>query len=462
MGKIQGPQDAGQRRRIRFLGAAMALVCFATLVGRLYILQIRDHDFYAGRAEDQQLRDTVVPAPRGDIVDRNGVVLATSVTCWTIRAAPREMAEEDVEEAARELARILELEEGDVLEKLSQRSSNDCLLRRQVEKEMADQVQQAVLEHGWQGIRILEDTKRVYPEGDFAGSILGFVNVDGDGVAGLELEYNDLLKGQNGRVMTAKNAWGYDLPESYSTLVQAQKGNTLQLTLDVNIQHYLENALTFAAQQHHVSARAVGIVLDVKTGGVLAMATKPDYDPNQPRLIYDEEERARIDAIQDPEERSQALSLAQQAQWRNKAVSDLYEPGSVFKLITASAALDSGACSLTDTFVCGASYSVAGVHFHCANNKRHGVQNLALALQNSCNQSFIQIGARLGKDAFCQYFEALGLCGATGIDLPAEPQKSEYYTADRMGPAGDFGEDPALKGGMRRGKTAAHHLAGEL
>lgn len=420
------------------MGAVMAAVCFGTLLGRLYLLQWRDHDFYAARARGQQLRDTAVPAPRGDILDRNGVVLATSVTCWTIRGVPREMAEEDVAPASRRLAEILGLEEEAVYKKLSERSSNDCLLRRQVDKETADAVQAAILEEGWEGIRILQDTKRVYPEGDFAASILGFVNVDGDGVAGLELEYNSRLKGEDGVLLTAKNAWGYDLPQNYNTLARPTAGRSLRLTLDANIQHYLENALAFAAQQHHVAARAVGIVLDAKTGGILAMATKPDYDPNQPRVIYDQEARAAVEAIENQEEQAAARGLAQQAQWRNKAVSDLYEPGSVFKLITAAAALDSGAVTPGSHFSCGASYSVAGTHFHCANNKRHGGQDLSQALQNSCNQAFIQIGARMGKENFWAYFQALGLDKATGVDLPAEPAKSEHYTADRMGPAGPF------------------------
>lgn len=163
------------------------------------------------------------------------------------------------------------------------------------------------------------------------------------------------------------------------------------------------------------------------------MATVPAFDPNQPRVIYDEAQRAAVDALTG-QARADALQQAQQAQWRNKAVSDLYEPGSVFKLITCAAALDAGAVGPADTFVCGPYLSVAGTRFHCANRKRHGVQTVTEALMNSCNQSLIQMGARLGKEAFCDYFAAFGLREATGIDLPAEPAKSLYYTADRMGP----------------------------
>ncbi len=427
--------------RTRLAAGFFVAVCFSTLVGRLWYLQIHEYDFYAQRAAGQQLRDSVVPAPRGDILDANGTPLAVSASCWTIRAVPREMADGDVVEAAATLAQILELDEAEVLEKLSQRKSNDALLKRRVDQQTADAVRTACLENDWQGILILQDTKRWYPEGDFAASLLGFTNVDNEGVAGLELEYNSLLTGQDGRVLSAKNAWGYDMPTDYDTYVEPVQGNSLKLTVDVNIQHYLENYLSTAVKEYNVSARGVGIVMEVDTGRILAISTKPDYDPNEPRVIQDETVRAQVDALTG-DERAQALTLAQQTQWRNKAVSDLYEPGSVFKLITAAAALDAGVVTTSDSFFCGESYGVAGVSFHCANRNQHGPQNLAQALQNSCNQSFIQIGQRLGKEAFCDYFAAFGLREATGIDLPAEPAKSEFYTADRMGPANGLTKTP--------------------
>lgn len=419
--------------RTRLAAGFFVAVCFSTLVGRLWYLQIHEYDFYAQRAAGQQLRDSVVPAPRGDILDTNGTPLAVSASCWTIRAVPREMADEDVPQAAATLAQLLDLDEADVLEKLNQRTSNDALLKRRVDQTTADAVRAACLENGWQGILILQDTKRWYPEGDFAASLLGFTNVDNQGVAGLELEYNSLLTGQDGRVLSAKNAWGYDMPTDYDTYVEPVQGNSLRLTVDVNVQHYLENYLSAAVKEYSVSARGVGIVMEVDTGRILALATKPDYDPNEPRVIQDETVRAQVDALTG-DARTQALTLAQQTQWRNKAVSDLYEPGSVFKLITCASALDAGVVSTSDSFFCGESYGVSGIQFHCANHTRHGVQSLAQALQNSCNQSFIQIGQRLGKEAFCDYFAAFGLQEATGIDLPAEPAKSEFYTADRMGP----------------------------
>ena len=421
------------RARARLVALLLCGICFAGLIARLYWLQLAAGDWYTRRALGQQLRDTVVPADRGRIYSADGVLLAANSSCWTLRASPREMPADKLELAAHGLAQILELDEAALLEKFRDRASNDCLLRYRVERSMADAVRDFCEENGITGIRINQDSKRWYPQGEFLASVLGFTNVDNAGVSGLELEYNEQLTGQNGVVLTAVNAWGYTLEQSYETEQFPVEGSSLWLTIDTNIQHYLENALNYAVQEHHVAARAVGIVLDVNTGAVLAMSTTPAYDPNQPRILYDEAARAAVDALSG-EQRTAALQLAQQTQWRNKAVSDLYEPGSVFKLITCAAALDAGAITRNSSFYCGESISVAGTRFHCANHKRHGTQTVTQALENSCNQSFIQIGARLGKEAFCDYFAAFGLREPTGIDLPAEPKKSLYYTADRMGP----------------------------
>ncbi|MGY6224712.1 peptidoglycan D,D-transpeptidase FtsI family protein [Faecalibacterium duncaniae] len=421
------------RARARLVALLLCGICFAGLIARLYWLQLAAGDWYTRRALGQQLRDTVVPADRGRIYSADGVLLAANSSCWTLRASPREMPADKLELAAHGLAQILELDEAALLEKFRDRASNDCLLRYRVERSMADAVRDFCEENGITGIGINQDSKRWYPQGEFLASVLGFTNVDNAGVSGLELEYNEQLTGQNGVVLTAVNAWGYTLEQSYETEQFPVEGSSLWLTIDANIQHYLENALNYAVQEHHVAARAVGIVLDVNTGAVLAMSTTPAYDPNQPRILYDEAARAAVDALSG-EQRAAALQLAQQTQWRNKAVSDLYEPGSVFKLITCAAALDAGAITRNSSFYCGESISVAGTRFHCANHKRHGTQTVTQALENSCNQSFIQIGARLGKEAFCDYFAAFGLREPTGIDLPAEPKKSLYYTANRMGP----------------------------
>lgn len=426
-------QNRLMRRRARVLAGGMAVLCFGGLLARLFVLQLLDPGGYAARAADQQLRGATLPAARGEIFSADGTLLAASETCWTIRAAPRELEDALVEPAARALSEILKIDYQETLEKLSQRSSNDCLLRRRVDQEMADAVRSWCTEHNAQGIQIRQDTKRVYPQGNFLGGILGFTDVDNAGLWGLELEYNEELTGQNGEILTAKNAWGYDLPTHYQTLVEAIPGNTLTLTIDANIQHWLESAMDAAVREHNVAQRGVGIVMDVQTGAILAMTSQPDYDPNTPRQIINEEIRAQVDALTG-EARSAALQEAQQTQWRNKAISDLYEPGSVFKLVTAAAALDTGVCTPQDTFVCAGKINVAGTWFRCANGHIHGLETFAQGLAVSCNPCFIQIGARLGKENFCQYFEDFGLREATGIDLPGEIKRSEYYTADRMGP----------------------------
>lgn len=430
---ISPGQDRHMRRRARVLAGGAAVLCFGGLLVRLFVLQILDPDGYADRAASQQLRDTVLPAARGEIYSADGIVLATSRTCWTIRASPRELRDELVQPAAEALSEILSIDYDDTLAKLSQRTSNDCLLRRRVDADLADAVRKWCAENSADGIQILQDTRRVYPEGDFMGCLLGFTDVDNQGLWGLELQYDEALTGRNGTILTAKNAWGYDMPTHYSTLQEAVPGSSLTLTIRADIQHYLESALSAAAAEHNVAARAVGIVMDVNTGAVLAMSAKPDYDPNNPRIIVDESVRDAVDALTG-DARSAALQTAQQAQWRNKAISDLYEPGSVFKLITCAAALDTGAVTTDSTFVCAGKIRVSGISFRCANGHIHGTETLAQGLAVSCNPCFIQVGARLGKQAFCDYFAAFGLRDATGIDLPGEAKRSEYYTADRMGP----------------------------
>ena len=285
------------RARARLVAALLCCVCFAGLAARLAYLQLFTGSWYTSRALGQQLRDTVVPADRGRIYSADGALLAANSSCWTLRASPREMPEEKLHLAADGLAEILELDKAALLEKFSDRRSNDCLLRYRVERDTADRVRNFCEANGITGIRINQDSKRWYPQGEFLASVLGFTNVDNAGVSGLELKYNEVLTGQNGVVLTAVNAWGYTLEQSYETERVPLEGSGLRLTIDASIQHYLENALTYAVREHHVAARAVGIVMDVNTGAVLAMSTTPAYDPNQPRVIYDAAARQRVDAL---------------------------------------------------------------------------------------------------------------------------------------------------------------------
>mgnify|MGYP002224209308 CR=1 FL=1 len=300
---------------------------------------------------------------------------------------------------------------------------------------MADTARDFCEANGITGIRIDQDSKRWYPQGEFLASVLGFTNVDNAGVSGLELKYDDLLTGENGVVLTAVNAWGYTLEQSYETERFPTEGDGLRLTIDANIQHYLENALGYAVKEHHVAARAVGIVMDVNTGAVLAMSTSPRLrSPTRPRVLADKAAREAVEGLSG-DERAAALQLgpadpvAEQGRQRPLRAGQRLQAHHL-----RGGAGHRGCEPKNSSFYCGESISVAGTRFHCANHKRHGSQTVTQALENSCNQSFIQIGARLGKEAFCDYFAAFGLREPTGVDLPAEPKKSLYYTADRMGP----------------------------
>ena len=409
--------DRHIRGRIRVFAAVVAVVCFGGLLVRLFVLQILDPDNYADRAAGQQLRDTTLPAARGEIISADGVVLATSKTCWTIRASPRELDDAIVEPAARALSEILELDYDATLEKLSQRSSNDCLLRRRVDADMANAVRTWCAENGARGIQVLQDTKRVYPEGDFMGCLLGFTDVDNQGLWGLELAYDEPLTGQNGVILTAKNAWGYDMPTHYSTLQEAVPGSSLTLTIRDDIQHYLESALCAAVEEHNVASRAVGIVMDVNTGAVLAMASLPTYDLNSPGTVYNDFLTSGMTEEQVLENMSDLLNK----QWRSKAINDTYEPGSTFKTMTLAMALEENVVDLNTGFYCSGSVKIEGETINCSKRAPgHGQQNLTQAFANSCNPAFINIGLRIGNDKFYQYMLDFGLTEKTGIDTTGE------------------------------------------
>ena len=428
--------ERGFRRRARAVAVLFCAVCLGLAV-RLFFLQVRTDGFYADRAQGQQLRDTVVPADRGRIYSADGLLLAANSSCWTLRASPREMPEEKITLAAHGLAEILALDEAALLEKFSDRRSNDCLLRYRVDRAAADAVRDFCEENSITGIRINQDSKRWYPQGAFLASVLGFTNVDNAGVAGLELKYDDLLTGENGVVLTAVNAWGYTLEQSYETECFPTEGDGLRLTIDSCIQHYLENALSYAVQEHHVAARAVGIVMDVNTGAILAMATLGSYDPNNYLEIADEGTAAQLEEMKrsylsEPEGSEayeagktaygEALSAARLKQWRNRVISDGYEPGSTFKLVTLAAALDCGAVTENSTFYCGGheTFNDREQEVSCWKAAGHGMQTTMEALGHSCNIAFGHIGVNMTRKTFVEYFKAFGFLEKTGVDLPGE------------------------------------------
>lgn len=421
--------------------AGFFLLLVGVVVARLWYLQVDQYENYTQKVLNQQLRDTAITAHRGTIYDCNMKVLASSATVWNIVVSPEALYDKDDEEKTQQnirgmtdaLCGILEgLDRETVAEKLSNHENAYYVVKRQVDKTTADALRAEVAARKLPGVSYEQSSKRYYPYGAFASNIIGFVGNDNQGLSGVELYYDEELSGTNGRVISAKDGWGEDMAYEYSTSYPAADGYSLVLTVDEVIQHYLEKYLEQAVTFHNVREKGVGIVMDVNTGAILGMATIPDYDLNDPFTIVDSSVMASVNALSG-DARNAALVNAREAQWRNKAVSDLYEPGSVFKIVTAAASLDSGAVSLKSSFNCAGAITVEGVRMRCAHGAGHGVLSFGGALLNSCNPSFIQIGQRMGIESFCDYVNAFGLTRRTGIDLPGE-SRSLVYTAKTMGP----------------------------
>lgn len=436
----------------RILAITMVFILFfAVIVGRLAYLSIIQHTYYMDRASSQQLRDSVIAAERGIIYDSNMNILARSATVWTVALAPIRIDEKNYDRIATFLSEKLDLEYETVYEKCKG-DSYYTILKRKVDKPIVDEIQAFVDKNDIAGIQFTEDTKRYYPYGNFASQVLGFVGTDNNGLYGLESYYDSVLSGTPGRILTAVNAYGKDMYYEHETLTEAIDGYSLVLTIDSEIQRTLENALEEAMVEHNVKNYACGIIMNVNTGAIYAMSTKPDFDPNTPLEVTDERTIEQLHEIleeateaynasskddEDVPEPEQvyldALSEAQQNQWKNKAISDIYEPGSVFKVVTASAALETGACTLEDEFYCSGGVQVTPeIVMHCAITGGHGQEDFTHSVINSCNPAFIEIGKRLGKTQFYNYFKAYGLTEKTGVDLPSEGN-SVYYTDQTMG-----------------------------
>lgn len=420
-------------RRTLIVLIVMVVLGFGLIVVSLIRLQLVDGAELQKAAVDQQLRDTTISAQRGTIYDRNMKPLAQSATVWKVVLAPAYIDKED--ETLRRtistgLAEILELDAEDIYERTEGTSYYD-VLKTKVETDVKDRVVQFIEENDLgNAIQLQEDYKRYYPFGSFASTILGFTGTDGQGLAGLEAYYDEYLSGTAGRLVTAKNAVGTDMPFQYEQKVEAQDGYNLVLTIDEVVQHYLEQALEEGIANNQVENGATGIVMNVNTGEIVAMAVKGDYDPNNPFIVADEEERARIAEL--PEEEQQAATTAAlEEQWRNKAVSDTYFPGSVFKMVTLSMALEENIANEETVFTCTGKYvPVQGERaINCHNTMGHGTQTLVQGTMNSCNPFFIYLGQLLGTETFFDYFEAFGFTEKTGIDLPGESQ-SIYHGRD--------------------------------
>lgn len=424
-----------------FIVMVIVILCLTLIsTGSLVKIMIVNGEEYQAKASEQQLYDSLITAPRGDIYDSNMNLLATSSPAWTVYITPnginklddKSKAEEIRKTIAEGLSSILGIESDNIYE-LSKKNSYYVIVKKKIEQETVDQIRQWILDNEDIGIAsyigLDETTKRYYPNDTLASTVLGFVGDDNQGLAGLESYYDNELTGIAGRVVAAKNAKGTDMRFSYEKVEEAQKGNSLVLTLDSYIQYVCEKYLDIAVEQEQIKERGAVIAMNVNTGAILGMAVSGDFNPNEP-FVLSAEDQAIVDAITDEEEKSVKRSELLNRQWRNKAVSDTYEPGSVFKIFTAAVALEENLITQNSTFTCNHSYIVAGRTYHCHDKKGgHGTQTLQQSISNSCNPAFIQIGQLIGVDAFSKYFQAFNLTGKTGIDLPGEA--SPYYHAER-------------------------------
>ena len=387
----------------------------------LFSIMILNGDHYKALAAEQQLQGTVLTAKRGNIYDRNGETLATSATAWTVYITPQDIkTDKERTTLAAGLSEILSLDYEAVLAKTKKKTYYEKIASA-IEKTTADKVRAFISENSLGSIVGLDETtKRYYPNENLASTVLGFVGTDNQGLSGLESYYDEQLRGVAGRVIAAKNAHGADMPFSYEKVVEAQSGDNMTLTLDKYIQYVSEKYLEEAVAENNVTNRGCAIVMNPNTAEIYAMTTKPDYNLNTPFVIQDENVLAALEELRDTDEYDAAYSKAQQTQWRNKAISDTYEPGSVFKIITGSSAIEEKAVTLSSGFSCPGYIVIAGTRYNCHNHAGHGAQTLADAFANSCNPAFIQIGQNLGTKAFFRYFQAYGLTAKTGIDLPGE------------------------------------------
>lgn len=423
-----------------------AVILCLTIVSSASLVRIMivNGEEYQAKASQQQLYDSLITAPRGNIYDSSMNLLATSSPAWTIYLTPNGINKEnDAKKAenirtviAKGLSEILEMEYDDIYA-LTQKNTYYVIVKKKVEQNTVDEIRQFILDNDELEIAnyigIDESTKRYYPNDTLASTVLGFVGDDNQGLAGLESYYDNELTGIAGRVVSAKNAKGTDMRFTYENVVEAQQGNSLVLTLDSYVQYVCEKYLDIAVEQEQIKERGAVVAMNVNTGAILGMAVSGDFNPNSP-FTLSAEDQATVDAITDEEEKSAKRSELLNRQWRNKAVSDTYEPGSVFKIFTAAVALEEGLVTQNSTFTCNHTYIVAGNPYHCHDNKGgHGTQTLQQAMSNSCNPAFIQIGQLICANTFSKYFKAFGLTQKTGIDLPGEAS-SYYHSEENMGP----------------------------
>ena len=384
---------------IVFLISALLMV---GLFAQLGFLMIARSDHYSKMADELHKRERIIKAARGEIVDRNGTVIAANRTVCTVSVIHNQVTEP--EKVIRELVRILELPETEVRKKVEKWSSRE-IIRTNVEKSVGDQI----MNLGLSGVKVDEDYKRYYPYGSLASKVLGFTGADNQGIIGLEVMYERYLKGRDGLILTISDAKGTELQNAAEERVEPVPGNTLTVSLDVNIQKYAEQAAYQVMEKKGAKAVSV-IIMNPKNGEIYAMVNVPEFDLNDPFTLNVESSGLTGTELQD----------ARNKMWRNRCINDTYEPGSTFKIITAAAGLEAGVVHLDDRFSCPGFRIVEDRKIRCHKIGGHGGETFLQGAMNSCNPVFIDVGARLGVDSFYHYFEQFGLLGKTGIDLPGE------------------------------------------
>lgn len=440
------PTKKMKNRALALMAMLFAAVC--VIIGFLVYYQIINYDVYQSKAIAQQTMNTTINANRGSITDCNGVELAVSSDVKTVYISPKNIDDEDAHDVAKNLSEILDVDYDTVYEK-TQKNNYYEIVKRKIESDVADKVRQYISESKATGIHLIDDTKRYYPYNNLASHIIGFTGTDNVGLDGIELMYNSYLQGTNGKLITAKNNAGSELPVEYETYVPAKDGNDIKLTIDSTVQYYLEKHIEQAREDYKCLNGAAAMIMDVKTGGLLGITSKPDYDLNNYQQITDKlllaelelfesgktsdgtaddkDKTAETAAVEESgEEKQQDKTLDEKKteltnlMRRNKLIVDTYEPGSTFKILTASMAVEENLISDSDSFYCPGYLVVGNRRISCWKHGGHGSQNFPQTINNSCNPAFMMIGARIGNTTFKSYFKNFGLTEKTGIDLAGE------------------------------------------
>ena len=423
------------RQRTAILILLILVLGFGAAVLRLtYLTTIQSSELQES-AVDLQLADTTVSAKRGTIYDANGNVLAESASVWQVVMSPVNFKNDKQRQAAAKgLSEIFDLEYNDVLDDTKQQS-HYVVVKRRIESDEREKVLELIdtlkKDYSCSGvIQLLDDYKRYYPKNSLASSVIGFTGSDDQGLEGIEYEYDSYLSGTPGRIITAQNARGTDMPFRYEQNVESEDGNNVYLTIDETIQSICEKYMQKGVEDNNVLNKGVCIAMDVNTGAILAMVTTDGYDLNNPYELSAKDKK-KIKSTP-KKKQAEAESAALSNMWRNKAVADTYMPGSVFKMCVASAALEENLVNEKTSFTCTGSILVEGETIHCSNISGHGTQNFVEVISNSCNPAFIQIGQMLGAGKFRQYYQGFGFSDKTGIDLPGEAEDS-FWKEGKMG-----------------------------